>query len=202
VKLYQSITSPFARKVMVLLHETGALDSVELVTASGNPVDSGSMPVAKNPLGKIPVLERENAPAIYDSRVICRFLDTLNSVKMYPEGDRLWETLTIEATADGIMDAAILMVYEQRLRPEERRFDEWLDGQWQKIDRAIGVLNERWVSNLKGPLDMGHISVACALAYVEFRHPNRDWRSTNADLAEWFSVFSARESFRKTIPAG
>ena len=187
---------------MILLHETHALDSVKLVPAAGTPVDFGSMPVSQNPLGKIPVLERDDAPAIYDSRVICRFLDTLSSVKMYPDGDRLWETLTIEATADGIMDAAILMAYEERLRPEGLRYDKWLEGQWQKIDRALSVINERWLSHLKGPLDMGQIAVACALAYVDFRHPTRDWRSSNAELAEWFAGFSTRESFQQTLPAG
>ena len=87
----------------------------------GTPVAPGTMPVTRNPLGKIPVLEREDGPALYDSRVICRYLDDLAGGGLYPEKPRLWETLTLEATGDGMMEAAVLMVYEERTRPEEKR---------------------------------------------------------------------------------
>lgn len=202
MKLYHSPTSPYVRKVMILLQETEQLDDVEIVAAFGTPVDPGSMPVALNPLGKIPALERADGPAIYDSRVICRYLDARAGGVLYPEGSRLWDTLTMEATADGILDAAILMVYELRARPEKFQYPGWSDAQWLKAARAIAALNTRWISHLAGPLDMGQVAVACALGYCDFRHADRDWRRGNEALADWFEDFSQRASFKATIPQG
>jgi glutathione S-transferase len=199
MRLYHSTTSPFVRKVMVTLHETGQAGDVTLVPAMGTPVDAGSMPLAQNPLGKIPALERDDGPALYDSRVICRFLDDRAAANLYP-AQRLWEVLTLEATADGIMDAAVLMVYESRVRPEENRFAPWVDGQWAKIGRALDALEQRWLSHLNGPLDMGQIAVGVALGYLDFRHADRGWRSGRPGLAAWAAVFAERPSMVATRP--
>lgn len=200
MRLYHSPTSPYVRKVMVLLHETGQLADVALVPATGTPVDPGTMPVAQNPLGKIPALERGDGPALYDSRVICRFLDARAGGKLYPEAPHLWETLTLEATADGVLDAAILMVYESRVRPEERRYEPWVEGQWTKIARALDALESRWMSHLSGPLDMGQVATGCALGYIDFRHPDRAWRDGRPALAGWYEGFAGRESMQATVP--
>ncbi len=200
MKLFSSQTSPFARKVRILLHETGQLEDVEIAAATGTPLDPQTMPLAQNPLGKLPALERGDGPAIYDSRVICRFLDARIGGRLYPPGNRLWETLTLEATADGIMDAAILMVYETRIRPEGKRFPDWVEGQWKKIARSVAAVDRRWISHLNAPLDMGQVAMACALGYLDFRHADRNWRFGNDALADWFNVISKRESFAATVP--
>lgn len=200
LRLYHSPTSPYVRKVMVLLHETGQLGDVELVPATGTPVDSASMPLAQNPLGKIPALERPEGPAIYDSRVICRYLDDRAGGGLYPPKPRLWDTLTLEATGDGILDAAILMVYEARVRPDTLRFEAWVEGQWAKIARALDALEERWIAHLAGPLDAGQIAVACALGYIDFRHGDRAWRAAQPRLAAWYAEFAARPSMEATVP--
>ena len=200
MRLFYSPTSPYARKVVVLLAEAGHSDAVERVVASGTPIDTGTAPLAQNPLGKIPALEREAGPALYDSRVITRYLDDHFKAGLYPQGERLWDTLTLEATADGIVDAAILMVYETRVRPEEKRFPAWVEGQWGKVDRALDALESRWMSHLHGPLDMGQIAVACALGYVDFRHGDREWRKTRPLLAAWEAVFAARDSMKASVP--
>lgn len=200
MRLYHSPTSPYVRKVMVLLKETGQEADVTLVPSAGTPVDPGTMPVAQNPLGKIPALERGDGPALYDSRVICRFLDERAGAGLYPPAPRLWQTLTLEATADGILDAAILMVYEGRIRPEDKQFPPWMEGQWAKIDRAIAAIEARWMSHLHGPLDMGQIAVGCALGYVDFRHGDRDWRDGRPALAAWFGGFAARPAMQATMP--
>ncbi len=201
MRLYFSPTSPYVRKVMVLLHETGQLAEVELVSGSGSPVDPGTAPLEANPLGKVPALERPDGPALYDSRVICRYLDARTDAGLYPEGARLWDTLTVEATGDGILDAALLMVYEGRLRPEELRFAPWVEGQWAKVDRALDVLETRWLAHLRGPLDAGQIAVGCALGYLDFRHGARGWRAGRPGLAAWFDSFAARSSMMATLPA-
>lgn len=200
MKLYYSPTSPYVRKVSIVLHDTGLIDSVELEKAQGSPFDSSAMPLAQNPLGKVPALQRDDGPALYDSRVICRYLDSLAEAGLYPNDSRLWDVLTIEATADGILDAALSAVYEGRLRPEDKQMPGWVDAQWGKIERAIAALNSKWISHLSGPENIGQIAVACALGYCDFRLSDRNWREKNPALAVWFDRYSARESFQKTQP--
>ncbi len=199
MKLISAIPSPFGRKVMVLLHETGQLAEVEVMQVSTTPVNTDPTVAAANPLGKIPALVRDDGPALYDSRVICRYLDAQGKAGLYPDA-RLWEVLTLEATADGIIDAAISMVYELRVRPEEKQFDGWLDAQWAKVTRALDALETRWMSHLAGPLDMGQISTGCALGYLDFRHGARDWRAAHPQLAAWYETFSGRDSMTATRP--
>jgi glutathione S-transferase len=202
MRLYQSRTSPFVRKVIVVLHETGQFGRVELVESGGNPVDPGTIPLARNPLGKLPTLEREDGTALYDSRVICRYLDDLAGGRLYPPKPRLWETLTLEATADGILDAAVLMIYEVRARPEEHRDAPWVEAQWAKVARALDALEARWMAHLAGSLDLGQIATACALGYLDFRHGDRDWRAGRPALAAWADRFAERDSMKETRPVG
>lgn len=202
MKLYHSPTSPYVRKVVVLLREMGKLDAVEMVSAGGTPLDAGTLPLSQNPLGKIPALERADGPALYDSRVITRYLDTVLKGGMYPEPPRLWETLTLEATADGILDAAILMVYEKRLRPEGMQFVDWEEAQWGKVARALDTVESRWMAYLSGPLDAGQIALGCALGYVDFRLGARNWRAGRTNLAGWAETFMARKSMVATVPQG
>jgi glutathione S-transferase len=200
VKLYHAPASPFVRKVMVLLHEAKATDRVTVVPVSGNPLEPGTLPVDRNPLGKIPALERTDGPTLYDSRVITRYLDDLLKAGLYPAAPRLWDTLVIEATGDGIAEAAVLMRYETSVRPEAARSAEWVESQWAKIDRALSALEDRWISHLSGPLDMGQIAVGCALGYIDFRHADRDWRATHPALSRWWDQFSRRSAMEATAP--
>jgi len=202
MQLFHNPASPFCRKIDVLLHETGHVGDVEPLSASGHPTAAGSdanMPLAHNPLGKIPTLLRPDGPALYDSRVICRYLDDLYDAGFYP-ANRLWEVLTLEATADGVMDAAVLMVYEKRSRPAERQDPAWVEAQWAKILRTLDAVEARWMSHLAGRLDMGQIALACALGYLDFRHADRDWRVGRSTLAAWFVRFEERPSMIATSP--
>ena len=201
MKLLQSGASPFVRKVRVALHETGQMDDVEAVDVATTPLASDPKVAAANPVGKIPALIREDGPTLYDSRVICRFLDDRAKAGLYPEA-RLWEVLTLEATAEGIMDAAVSMSYEKRFRPEGMLWDGWLDAQWAKVARALDVIEERWMSHLNGPLDMAQIGVGCALGYLDFRHDARGWRDGHPALAAWYEGFAERPSMQATQPTG
>ena len=202
LKLYHSANSPYVRKVEVLLLEAGRAGEVTLVPATGTPVDPQTMPLAQNPLGKVPALERDDGPALYDSRVICRYLDDRFGAGLYPARPRLWDTLVLEATADGILDAALLMVYETRVRPEERQHSPWVEAQWGKVARALDALEERWLSHLAGPLCMGQIAVAAALGYLDLRHGARDWRAGRPGLTAFAARMAARDSLRATLPPG
>lgn len=199
MQLLTGPTSPYCRKVDVLLRESGLRDHVTDVMGSGTPIDPNPTTVASNPLGKIPALIREDGPTLYDSRVICRYLDSLAGGSFYPEG-RLWEVLTLEATAEGMIDAALLMAYEWRIRPEDIRYEPWVEGQWSKIDRGLDAIEGRWMSHLEARLHMGHIAVACCLGYLDFRHDARGWRNGRPSLAAWYERFSERESMVATRP--
>ena len=199
MKLLMSPPSPFVRKVRVVIRETGQLDAIEEVAVTTSALDTDPGLMAANPLGKIPALIREDGPAIYDSRVITRYLDARVGAGLYPDA-RLWEILTLEATADGIMEAGVLMVYEGRLRPEAQQSPEWVEAQWGKLSRSLDAVNARWMSHLAGPLNMGQIAIGCALGYLDLRHDARGWREGRDALAAWFADFSQREAMIDTRP--
>ncbi|WP_282119710.1 glutathione S-transferase [Ruegeria atlantica] len=200
MKLYFSPTSPYVRKVMVLLHETDQLQDVELLNVATTPMSPAEPLLAKAPLTKVPALERPDGPTLFDSRVICAFLDARGQAGLYQDGARHWDVLTLEALADGILDAALLITYEARMRPEDKQWEGWADAQWDKIERACAALNQRWMAHLSGPLDMGQVAVACALGYVDFRHDARGWRKGNDALAAWYEKFAERPSMVATQP--
>jgi glutathione S-transferase len=200
MQLLMSPFSPYARKVRVCLRETGQLSAVEEVSVTTSPLASDPGIIAANPTGRIPVLIRDDGPALHDSRVITRYLDARAGTRLYPEA-HLWEVLTLEATADGILDSAIILTYEGRFRSPEMQSAEWMDAHWSKIARAVSALDDRWLSHLNGPVDMGQVAVGCALAYLDLRHDARNWREGNARLDEWFSRFAQRDSMKATVPA-
>jgi glutathione S-transferase len=198
MELLGSPASPFVRKVCVMIAEAGIVD-VPLVQVAASPLGGEDRLNAANPLGKIPALIRRDGPTLYDSRVITRYLDAQYSAGFYPEA-RLWDVLTIEATADGIMDAAVNLTYEKRFRAPEIQFAQWMDGQWTKIARALYALEGLWLSHLNGPLDMGQIAVGSALGYLDFRHDDRGWRNGRDGLAAWYAAFANRATMQATQP--
>lgn len=199
MKLLISPPSPFVRKVRVLLREADLIDAVTEVPVSTSPVDTAAEVMAANPVGKIPALIRADGPALFDSRVICRYLDAHAGAGLYPES-RLWEVLTLEALADGIMEAAVAITYERRLRPDAQQSPEWIEAQWAKAHRGVAAIEDRWMSHLHGPLTMAQIGVACALSYLDLRHDDRNWRAGHPALADWHAAFSARTSMTETPP--
>lgn len=199
LSLYYSPTSPFVRKVMVTLIETDQRADVTLVPAHTTPMAPDAALLSANPMGKVPALVREDGPAIYDSRVICRYLDARAAAALYPE-PRIWEVLTLEAHGDAVLEAALLMVYEGRLRPVDQQSPDWVEAQWRKVSAGLAALEARWMSHLNGPHDAGHIAIGCALAYVDFRHDERVWRADCPALATWFSTYAERPAMRETQP--
>ena len=197
MKLIMAEASPFARKVRVLLRETNQLKDVEEVNIVTSPFQVNEQAKVANPTGRIPSLSRADGPALYDSRVITRYLDAKASAGLYPEA-KLWDVLTVEATGDSMMDSAVSISYELRLRPEEKVSTEWTEAQWAKAMGGCDALQSRWMDLLNGPLTMAHISVACALGYLDLRHDERNWRQGHDVLAAWLADFSKRSSFQDT----
>ena len=199
--LWASPTSPYARKVAVLILEAGITD-VDIVTASGSPLNPGTVPTDYNPLGKIPILRTSDGGILFDSRVICRWLDAQSGAGLYPDAPALWRVLTLEAMADGILDAALLMVYESRIRPLEYQFAPWVDGQWEKISRSLDAIEAGWQADLSAPLNMGQIALGVALGYLDLRHSGRNWRRERPALAAWERQFALRPALVGTLPEG
>lgn len=198
MQLYTSPTTPFGRKVAVQILESGLTDRVTLTEVAGTPLDPGSLPVGRNPLGKIPALITDDGQTLFDSRVICRYLDDLSGAGLYPKGAELWPVLTLEALADGVLEAALLMVYESRLRPEEARFAPWVEAQWAKISRALDAVEHGPALPLGGPLSMAQIALGCALGYLDFRLDARNWRQGRPRLSAWAQGFLARPAMQST----
>ena len=197
MKLYASGASPFVRKVMIALHETGLLAQTDVQTVAVSPMNSGDIVPNANPLGKIPCLIRDDGKPVYDSRVITRYLDSL-APGLYPTDDTLFDILTLESTIDGIMDAAVSMAYELRTRPEDKVFDGWLTAQWTKIDRALSAI-ENDLDILSANRFMTLILVA-ALEYVDLRHGDRNWRAAHPKLTDWHAANKDAQSLVATRP--
>ena len=201
MKLFHNIASPFVRKVRVLAAETGQSARIELVQSVFTPVQPDQELFASNPLGKIPTLLLDDGTALYDSRVICEYLDSLHEgPRMFPaEGSARWAALTRQAQADGILDAAVGTRYELALRDPSRQWPEWIENQRQKYRRSLDAL-EAESASLDGAVDIGVITAACALGYLDFRYPDEGWRDTRPGLAEWYATFRERDSMRTTAP--
>ena len=201
MKLFFNIASPFVRKVRVLAAETGLDSRIELVQSVFTPVRPDTNLFASNPLGKIPTLMLDDGTALYDSRVICEYLDSLHEgPKMFPPGGAArWAALARQALGDGILDAAVGARYELALREASRQWPEWIENQRQKYRRSLDALEAEAVS-LDRALDIGVITAACALGYLDFRYPDEGWRDTRPGLARWYASFSERDSMRTTAP--
>lgn len=199
MKLHYNPASPYVRKVRVLALETGLMGDIELAKVTLTPTGPDADVCADNPIGKIPTLSRDDGSAIYDSRVICEYLDSRHGgTPMFPEaGEARWTAVRLQALADGILDAAVGTRYETFLRPEALRWSHWVDAQMAKIRRSLDALeNESFGERV----DIGTISVACALGYLDFRYPDEGWRDARPNLAKWFEKFSQRPSMSETRP--
>ncbi|RRV04815.1 glutathione S-transferase family protein [Pseudomonas sp. v388] len=200
--LYFNPASPFARKVVVMLHETGQLDRVALQTTVLTPVSPSAELNNDNPAGKLPALRLGDGNVIHDSRVILDYLDHqhVGNPLIPREGSARWRRLTLASLADALLDAALLIRYELALRPEEKHWDQWLDAQQEKIERTLGYFEQEAITELSSAFDIASISVAAALGYLDFRQPDLRWRSTYPRLASWYLEISQRPSMLASQP--
>jgi glutathione S-transferase len=201
MKLYYAAASPFVRKCLASAHELGLRDRIELVPASPHPVNRDRALVAQNPLGKIPTLVLDDGGVLYDSRVICEYLNDLGAGSLLPPpGPSRWPVLLAQALADGIMDAAVLTRYETFARPESLRWSDWVAGQLDKVACGLAEL-ERQAPEFGDGVDLGKIAFACALGYLDFRYATLGWRDRHPATAAWFTRFAQRDSMRATVPS-
>ncbi|WP_417837049.1 glutathione S-transferase N-terminal domain-containing protein [Thalassospira tepidiphila] len=182
--------SPFGRKVKIVAKMLGIYDQLTVEMAdTSNPEDTLR---SQNPLGKIPILILDDGRKIFDSRVICEYLDAqVDGTSLHPtESNARWEALTLQSLGDGIIDASILQVYETRLRPEDKRHEDWLSYQSDKVKRSLDHLSKN-APSLEGDLTIGHVAIACALGYLDLRFDGK-WREIYPGLVTWLDAFRAR----------
>ena len=201
MKLIGSLTSPYVRKVRIVFLEKKVDVDLELenVWAADTKI------ALNNPLGKVPCLILDDAEAIYDSRVIAEYVDTLSPVgKLIPAGSRERATVkTWEALADGVDDAGILARLEVTLRPTEQQSSEWLERQMGKIDAALAQMSRELGDNAwchGNQMTLADIAVGCALGYMLFRFPNVAWQAQYPNLDALYQKLMQRPSFAETAP--
>ena len=201
MKLYFTATSPFVRKVLVSAHELGVMDRIETAFVRPMPMEPNAELSRTNPLSKIPALILEDGNALFDSPVICEYLESIASPKRIiptAPGDR-FRVLRTQALADGILEAAILVFYEQTQRPKELHWIPWISGQTEKARQGLHAL-ENDVDGLRGEIDLGQIAVGAMFGWLDFRGVIPDLRTLVPKLAAWFDAFRERPSMRATEP--
>jgi len=200
MKIFYAAASPFVRKCLVVAHELGLRERIELVPASAHPINRSAPIVAHNPLGQMPTLLADDGTVLYDSRVICEYLNALGDGRIVPAtGAERWQALIEQSLADGIMDAAVLVRYEQVVRPEPLRWPEWINGQLDKVHSALARI-ELEAPTFGGRVDIGTIAIGCALGYLDLRFAALAWRERHPASAAWFARFDARASMSATRP--
>ncbi len=195
MKLRYSTTSPFVRKVVVTAIETGQDAEIERVKT----VTTESSLAPDNPLQKVPALTTEDGIKLIDSKVICDYLDQRGGGKLIPaSGAKRWTALARQALCDGVLEAAILRRYELQ-RPETLRSIEWDARQKLKVDQALASL-EREADSFGDTVDLGTLTCAIMLDYLDFRFAAEKWRDKHPKLAAWYDKFSLRPSLQSTRP--
>ena len=197
--LFTSPPSPFGRKVRIAVDVLGMTDRIAVLTADTNNPDD---PVRRhNPLGKIPTLLLDDGDTLFDSRVILDYLNALDGRDLLiPTGAERIGVLREQALADGILDAALLQVYEGRYRPAEHHVESWLEHQRAKVSRALDAFSARLPGARPAGPSVGEITLACALGYLDFRLEGA-WRSTHPALVAWLDGFAQRvPAYGRTAP--
>ena len=199
MKLRFSVTSPFARKVLIVAIETGLDARIERVPT--NAWDPATDLVRDNPLSKVPALVLDGGETLYDSPVICEYLDSLHdgTPLLPPAGGARWAHKRLEALADGLMDAAVAIRVELSQRPEDKRWQPWVERQTRAIERALDAFEEA-AANWGDAFGLGQVAVVCALGYLDFRFASLDWRAGRPRLAAWAAAHATRPSVAATRP--
>jgi glutathione S-transferase len=194
--LHWSPRSPYVRKVMVALHEKGLADTVEIVRTPADPMVPHEDLMRLNPLSKIPTLEREDGPPIFDSRVICEWADMKGRGPALFPGDPEQRMLALrdEAIGTGLLDVAVPWLVETRMRPPEQRSATLIATFRRKMNSVADWLDQRIDEIATRPFDMGHLAVGVAFCYLDFRFADENWANGRPALAAWHAEFRKRPS--------
>lgn len=199
IELFYASTSPYVRKVIACAIELGIADRIVKLPSAAHPLNRDERIATFNPLAKVPAARLADGTLLFDSRVICEYLDDLGQGALFPRGPERWRVLTEQSLGDGLLDAALLTRYESTCRSDAIRSQEWIDGQMTKIAAALDQL-ESTVAVFGTRITIGSLTIACALGYLDFRFASYDWRSSRPALTDWFAITSQRPSLQGTLP--
>jgi glutathione S-transferase len=197
MKILFSPFSPYVRKCLVAGMELGLNERIELLPSNAHPVNRDREIIAVNPLGKVPTFFTDTGQALYDSRVICEYLDDLAGGTLFPRGPQRWATLTLQSLGDGMLDAALLARYEDVARPESYQWADWKAAQLDKVHTSLDALEAK-PQVLADRVDIGTIAVGCALWYLDLRFPDLGWRDRSPQVAAWYAAYSKRSAMQMT----
>lgn len=201
MQLFFASTSAYVRKVMVCATVLGLADEIERLDSAAHPVMRDDRIAAFNPLAKVPALCTESGLCLYDSRVICEYLNARGQGDLFPqEGEARWQNLAWQALGDGLIDAALLARYEFSARPPEKQWQDWADAQLKKVAAALAAIESQVSDFSDRPEDIGLIAIGCALGYLDFRFAGLNWRAGHPLTAAWFAVFDAHPVMAATRP--
>lgn len=200
MKLHWSPKSPYVRKVMICANELGLSDQIELIRSVAAMTKPNQLIMVDNPLSKIPTLVTTDGQSLFDSIVICEYLNQIKSGPLFPsDQDRKWAVLRWQALGDGMMDTAILWRNERDERAEPSSV--LLESFQIRILACLQMLEAEVDSIQSSPFSIAHISLGCALGYLDYRFQNLNWRVYAPKLALFFETLASRPSFKKTEPA-
>lgn len=201
MKLYYSPASPFVRKVHVCALELGLDDQIEKLPSAAHPVNQDPSIVALNPTGRVPTLLTNAGETLFDSRVICEYLDALDGhQRLFPApGPARWRALREQALADGLLESALAIRYETLVRPEAKHWQPWIEGHQAKLHASLTTI-EVAAHTIGERFDIGAIALACTLGYLDFRFGALDWRGDCPAASEWFAEVEKRYSMAESMP--
>ena len=199
MKLHWSSRSPYVRKVMICAYETGVAERIERTYSIVSLSKTNPEVMRDNPLGKIPTLILDDGQVLYESAVICEYLDSLHAgPRLFPPaGEARWTALRRHALGSGMLDT-LLLWRSERAKPAARQTPEWLAGFALKIRNALEVIEAGADGLSNSAFDIGHVGIGTALAYIDFRFPEINWRQQHPRSDAWMQKFLARESVQKT----
>ncbi|WP_213881076.1 glutathione S-transferase family protein [Pseudomonas sp. dw_358] len=200
-KLYFASTSAFVRKVMVTAHCLGLAEQIEKLDSAAHPIQRDERIARFSPLAKVPALQTADGLALFDSRVICEYLNDYAGGTLFPAaGTPRWQSLTRLALGDGLVDAALLARYESTARPVDKQWDGWIDGQLVKVRAALADIETQAAHWSRVPDDIGLIAIGCGLGYLDFRFAHLNWRDRHPATAAWFAEFDQHPAMLATRP--
>jgi glutathione S-transferase len=198
MQLHWSPKSPYVRKVMIAAHELGVIEQLELVRSVAAMLRPNPALMEVNPLSKIPALVLDDGSTLWDSVVICEYLNARAGGSLFPaEGDARWQALRWHALGDGMLDALILWRNE---RERDVPLANLMAASELKINAALALLEVETPALAQTPFGIGHIALVCALGYIDYRFASHEWRGRAPRLAVWFETVQQRESVKATAP--
>lgn len=196
MKLIYSTASPYARTARVAVRELDLLDRVEEIFQ--HPFDNPAQLISFNPLCKVPCLIDENGQGLFDSQVICEYLDEQSSGKLFKYINNNWELKTLYSLTRGILDSSVEW-QQDRMRGVEGESEFWQQRYKASIERGLNYIQKK-LGLFPKEFSALHINLICALEYLEFRHPDYEWQELHTELKEWILKYRQRESLIATYP--